>query len=61
MQTENLPTEELKKFGIINEDLVIFKKTEIRTTSKNFCKATLLSPTTTKIGQPSNSRKTTPD
>lgn len=28
MQTENLPTEELKKFGIINEDLSFFKKTE---------------------------------
>ena len=26
MQTENLPTEELKKFGIINEDLSFSKK-----------------------------------
>ena len=26
MQNENLPTEELKKFGIINEDLSFFKK-----------------------------------
>ena len=26
MQNENLPTEELKKFGIINEDLSFSKK-----------------------------------
>jgi hypothetical protein len=29
MQNENLPTEELKKFGIINEDLS-FSKTKCR-------------------------------
>ena len=28
MQNENLPTEELKKFGIINEDLSFSKKTK---------------------------------
>ena len=60
MQTENLPTEELKS-SESSMKICHFQKLKADDIQKISAGATRLSQTTTKTGQLSNSRKTTPD